>query len=107
MQSDKISYGPMMIHYHFLVMKRKSFQIIVYPDKRVLVKAPLFFTKEKVQERVQKKARWIKEKLNYFEEFHPLPLARNYVSGESHLYLGRKYRLKIRQLNKEQILLFY
>jgi predicted metal-dependent hydrolase len=35
--------------------------------------------------------------MNYFGQFNPKTPARCYVSGETHLYLGRQYRLKLVQ----------
>ena len=42
----------------------------------------------------------------HFETFHPLPEEKRYLSGATHLYLGRQYRLKIhhaREANVELI----
>ena len=32
---------------------------------------------------------------DYFEQFQPLTPPRKFVAGETHLYLGRQYRLKL------------
>jgi predicted metal-dependent hydrolase len=40
---------------------------------------------------------WLLHQLRAFERYHPLPVPRRYVSGETHLYLGRQYRLRIRR----------
>ena len=42
-----------------------------------------------------KKAPWIIRQQNFFLSFHPKTPARKYISGETHLYLGRQYRLKV------------
>ncbi len=44
---------------------------------------------------VQGKARWIVRQQRYFKQFEPRGTKREYVSGESHLYLGKRYRLKV------------
>ena len=31
----------------------------------------------------------------YFEQFQPMLPDRRFVSGETHVYLGRQYRLKV------------
>ena len=61
----------------------------------MVVKAPLSSTLDAVEEKVKKRARWIRRQLNFFNQFIPRTPERRYVGGESHLYLGRRYRLKI------------
>ena len=41
--------------------------------------------------------------MRYFEQFEPRTPPRRYVGGESHLYLGRKYRLKIRKSKARRV----
>lgn len=40
---------------------------------------------------------WIARQLDFFEQFQPLPPRKQFVSGETHYYLGRQYRLKVVQ----------
>lgn len=70
-------------------------EIAVHPDGRVVVKAPESATGDEIRERVYRRARWIRKQIGYFEQFHPRTPRRRYVSGETHLYLGRQYRLKV------------
>jgi hypothetical protein len=44
---------------------------------------------------VARRARWIADQKAYFAQFDPRTPPRRYVSGETHLYLGRRYRLKV------------
>lgn len=100
-----ISYGKTEINYELLVMNRKSLEIAVHPDKSVVVKAPSTSTLEAIEERIKKRARWIKRQIAYSNQFDPRTPERKYVGGESHLYLGRKYRLKIEISDKDKVLL--
>jgi predicted metal-dependent hydrolase len=74
---------------------RQTLAIEVYPDSRVLVRAPLGCSEALIAERVQKRAGWISRQLAEFERYRPRTPSRQYVNGESHLYLGRQYRLKL------------
>jgi len=74
---------------------RRNLAITVHPDLRVTVVAPEGRSVEEVAERVRRRAGWIATQLREFERWHPLPTARRYVPGESHLYLGRQYRLRV------------
>jgi hypothetical protein len=41
------------------------------------------------------RARWIVRQRLYFDQFRPRSKPRRYVGGETHLFLGREYRLKL------------
>jgi len=90
-----IIYGREDIHFDVLFVNRKSMEIAVHPDSRVVVKAPVGTDIVDIKARLIKRARWIKRQIAYFGQFAPRTPARRYVGGESHLYLGRQYRLKI------------
>jgi predicted metal-dependent hydrolase len=76
---------------------RRTLGITVRPDLSVLVAAPRSPNVEAVLERVRKRARWIRKQQRFFSEFLPQVPPRRYVSGETHQYLGRQYRLKVIQ----------
>lgn len=99
------TYGKTEIGYELVMMNRKSLEIAVHPDKRVVVKAPSESTREVIEEKIAKKARWIKQQIMYFSQFDLMPPERDYVGGETHFYLGRKYRLKIQASNNNQVVL--
>ena len=100
-----VRYGKSVINYELLITDRKSLEIAVHPDKSIVVKAPSNVSIDAIQNRVIKYARWIKKQLAYFSQFEPRTPPREYVGGESHLYLGRKYRLNISIASRDQILL--
>lgn len=91
-----LTYGTDTIRYevHFLA-SRQTLAIEVHPDSRVLVRAPVDCPEALIAERVRKRAAWISRQLAEFERYRPRTPARQYVNGESHLYLGRQYRLKL------------
>lgn len=90
-----LTYGRDTIRYEVrFLASRQTLAIEVHPDSRVLVRAPQGCPEAAIAERVQKRARWICRQLAEFERYRPRTPARQYVSGESHLYLGRQYRLK-------------
>lgn len=91
-----LTYGADTIRYEVrLLASRQTLAIEVHPDSRVLVRAPVGCPEVLIAERVQKRAAWIIRQLAEFERYRPRTPARQYVSGESHLYLGRQYRLKL------------
>ena len=90
-----IEFGSRTIEFDLVFEERRHLKIDVHPDGRVVVHAPEGKTIEAVAKRVRGRARWILRQLDYFEQFQPLPSPRQYVSGETHYYLGRQYRLKL------------
>jgi predicted metal-dependent hydrolase len=104
-RSCVLSYGGTIIPYELSYSKRKSLEIAVHPDRRVRVKAPEGTTLATIETRVKKRARWIKRQIRYFDQFDPRTPKRRYVGGESHLYLGRQYRLKLEKSDVNEVLL--
>lgn len=91
-----LTYGRDTIRYEVrFLASRQTLTIEVHPDSRVLVRAPVDCPEALIAERVQKRAAWISRQLAEFERYRPRTPARQYINGESHLYLGRQYRLKL------------
>jgi len=90
-----LKFGSRQIDYEISYSNRKSLGITVTSNLEVLVKAPENSSLEKIKRKINKKAPWIIRQQNFFLSFHPKTPARKYISGETHLYLGRQYRLKV------------
>lgn len=95
LNNGTFSYGKEIIRFEVLYVDRKTLEISVHPDSRVVIKAPLGTCYEDIKKKVTKRARWIKQQLEYFSQFDPRTPIRRYIGGETHLYLGKQYRLKI------------
>jgi predicted metal-dependent hydrolase len=94
--SAYITYGQETIHYEVVYLpNRKTLGIEVHPDRRVVVRAPADCSPLVIVDRLQKRARWISRQLSEFDRYRPRTPPRQYLSGETHLYLGRQYRLRI------------
>jgi len=83
--------------------KRRTLAITVRPDRSVVVTAPLNVGIERVVSKVRCRALWIKRQQRYFAEFLPLVPSRKYVSGETHRYLGRQFRLRVLNHDKDHV----
>ncbi|OJU28190.1 MAG: metal-dependent hydrolase [Sphingobacteriales bacterium 41-5] len=93
--TEAIQFGSKQIDFRLEYSNRKSLGITVTPEMKVLVKAPADTSIEKVKEKIRKKAPWIIKQQSFFLSFQPKTPARKFISGETHLYLGRQYRLKL------------
>ena len=90
-----IMYGRDEIEYRLKFALRDTLAISVHPDRSVEVIAPTGLDEAEIDKTVRRRARWIVKQKRYFEQFIPRTPARRYLSGETHRYLGRQYRLKI------------
>jgi predicted metal-dependent hydrolase len=63
-------------------------------EGKVFVVVPHRTSTASIEHLVSRKMHWIREKLLLQREYQP-PKTKEYVSGESFLYLGRHYRLKV------------
>lgn len=97
MTKGSILYGSSLIEYEIEYVQRKTLGIAVHPDSTVTLKAPLDAAPEDIQKKVRHRAAWILRQKRYFESFGIPTAERQYINGESHLYLGRQYMLKIKE----------
>lgn len=94
----RIAYGDEVIAFS---LRRQSSRTVarvtihVEPDTRVLVDAPDTAPLVDVLAAVKKRARWISQHVGAARARLAHVLPREYVSGESLHYLGRRYRLKV------------
>jgi predicted metal-dependent hydrolase len=98
-----IFYSVHKLDYAVQFSARATMAISVFPDNAIRVIAPEGTSQEEVELRLRKRARWIIRQFMHFEQFRPRSPARRYVGGETHLYLGRQYRLKLHKNPKEEV----
>jgi hypothetical protein len=75
--------------------RRRTVQISVQAPGKVVVTAPSGRSDKELLDAVSRKARWITQKLYMMKSMRSQPVVREFVSGESLLYLGRNYRLAL------------
>lgn len=92
-----ITYGLDKIPFELCRKKQKSYRITikVKPNCQVIVSVPIIATHHEIIAAVNKRASWIHSKLQEFKTQQLYIAPRQYVSGESHYYLGKQYLLKV------------
>ena len=100
---DSMMFGSTALDYAVTYAPRKTLGISVRPDCSVEVKAPVGATMEEIRLHVRRRAAWIYRQQCYFRSFGIHTPARKYVSGESHLYLGRQYMLRVVQGGRDEV----
>ena len=93
--SHTLHCGQRAVPYQLHRGDRKTLRIVVYPELTVSVFAPRRAGIDAIRAVVEKKGTWIVKKLDELKKLHPLPAPKRYSSGETFLYLGRHYRLKV------------
>lgn len=89
-------YGKQVISFTYQYSKNaKRLQIYVYPDCQIRLIVPEDTSESDILVAVQKRRRWIVKQLAYFRQQQQDITPRQYISGETHYYLGRQYVLKV------------
>ena len=98
MTSFLLKYGERTTRYSVEEAQRLKASILVHvaPDGKVTVEAPPKCPLVKVKAAVQKRARWIFQNQDSAKRSIAHPLPREYISGETHFYLGRRYQIRVK-----------
>lgn len=96
-QPTSFRYGDEQIAFERVPRPQASSKVLikVHPDCRVIVSAPEGATNDAVLSAVKKRGRWIYKQLRDFRKQLEYTTPRQYISGESHYYLGKQYLLKV------------
>lgn len=92
---SKINYGTKEIEFNIEFRNRKTISIAVEPPKDITVVAPVDTNIEEIKDIVKSKGAWIVQKLFEFRNIESKRVNREFVNGESFMYLGRNYSLQI------------
>lgn len=90
-----LEFGDRRIAYRLYRTSRKRLRITVLPSLEVRVSIPAAVPEDELVGLLNRKASWIARQLDRMATFHPLPTPTRYISGETFMYLGRQYRLKV------------
>ena len=92
--------------YELYYTDRKTLGIKVYPDTSVKVFAPIDTDLPIIEQLLKAKRKWIEKQQRSFQSYLPATPARQYIGGESFLYLGKQYMLKIEPSTAEEVKLY-
>ncbi len=99
----KMKFGKRNFSVNLAFSKRKSISITVFPDKSIFAKAPVNAKDEAVLKILRKRSPWIVKQLQFFENFHPILPKKKFISGETHYYMGKEFRLKVMRSEMEKV----
>lgn len=95
--ANVLHYGGMNISYDIIFnpVLSKKIRIHVHPNSQIEVEAPNNYCSKKIEDAVRKRARWIIKQLETTQRIREHTLPREYISGETHFYIGKRYPLKV------------
>ncbi len=85
----------MQFEYEVKYSTRKTLNITVERDRKIIVRAPEYLTLDRIDKIVQSKRQWLKEKLEHIQKYPLVPESKEFVSGETLMYLGKNYQLLV------------
>ena len=102
MNNKNVTYiGEKSIEFELQRKNVKNINLRIRPDLSVVVSANSRVPYDYIERFVQEKSGWILRKIENFNGFQNANGKKEYVSGETIRYLGRQYRLRVRESDKE------
>jgi len=85
----------MEIQYSVIYSERKTLSIIVERDRSVIVRAPINTSKEIIEKEIEKRKRLLQRKIHHNQKYPFEKQIKEFVAGESLMYLGKNYKLYV------------
>lgn len=113
MKINTFKYGQYSYEYYLAFQDRKTIALTVQPSLNIILKCPIGYDVDKIDKFLKRKWLWLEKQVQYFKKYKKKVAQKEYVSGESFLYLGRQYKLLVKvgeapqvKLEKGSITLF-
>ncbi len=103
MKIKEFKYGKYSYEYYLVFQDRKTVTLTVQPSLNIILKCPLNYDIDKIERFLKRKWLWLEKQIQYFKKYKKKIEKKEYVSGESFLYLGRQYKLLVRASKKSEV----
>jgi len=107
MEKQIFIYGNYSYEYFLVKQSRKTISLTVQPSFKIILKCPVEYKDEKIQKFLKNKWHWLEKQIKYFKKYQRKILIKEYISGESFLYLGRQYKLVVEKGKEDKVKLKY
>ncbi len=101
----KFVFGSFVYEYALVREQRKTLSLTVMPDLQLVVKCPHKASDERIDGFLRRKWLWLEKQLSFFKKYQHKKYVREYVSGESYLYLGKQYKLMMHRSSLDKVIL--
>ncbi len=92
---SSITYKERIIDFDIEYRNRRTMAIYIRPPGKIIVLSPEGISERIIQQRVMAKGRWILKKISELEVLDPEGFKKTFTGGESFLFLGEGYGLKV------------
>ncbi len=96
-------FGTFIYEYQLIKQDRKTLSLTVTPDLRIILKCPKETDNERIENFLKKKWFWLEKQLSFFKKYQRKIYEKEYISGEGYLYLGRQYKLIVKQGKEDNV----
>ncbi len=103
MKLEIFKYGKHQYEYYLVFEDRKTISLRVKPNLKIILKCPNNYSDDKIEKFLIKKWNWLEKQLKDLRRFNKAKKEKEYVSGESFLYLGRQYKLVVEKSENNEV----
>ncbi|MFA6024703.1 MAG: SprT family zinc-dependent metalloprotease [Candidatus Gracilibacteria bacterium] len=103
MKISTFKYGKYSYEYYLVFQDRKTIALTVQPSLNIILKCPIGYDIDKIDKFLKRKWLWLEKQVQYFKKYQKKVAQKEYVSGESFLYLGRQYKLLVKSGETPQV----
>ena len=103
MEKQIFKYGSYSYEYFLIKQARKTVSLVIYPNLKIVLKCPMDYKAEKIQKFLKRKWSWLEKQIKYFKKYKKDDVIKEYISGESFLYLGRQYKLMVKKAKEDKV----
>lgn len=89
------NFGTEIIEFDVVFRNRKTLSIQIEAPRKITVISPAGKSEDEILETVKSKSKWIIQKLFEIREMEYRKRSKQYVNGESFIYMGRNYSLQV------------
>jgi len=103
MKQSTFTYGTHSYDYYLVRQDRETVSLTVQPSLNIILKCPKNYTQKKIDVFLKRKWYWLESQIRDLRRLKRSNIQKEYVSGESFLYLGRQYKLIIKKGAKDSV----
>ena len=103
MKQSTFTYGDYTYKYYLVRQDRKTVSLTVQPSLNIILRCPTKYSTSKIEKFLKRKWHWMETQLRELRRYQKTKSPKEYVSGESFLYLGRQYKLVVRKGKSDSV----
>jgi hypothetical protein len=103
MESIPFHYGDYKYQYYLVREERKTLRLTIYPNLKIVLYVPHNHPEDKILTFLKRKCGWITTQVKDIKRLQRASKDKEYISGESLLYLGRQYKFIVEKSEQDLV----